>query len=91
MSPSTGSVYIVGHIRTESRRKVFPIGGANTEPIRQIIGGQQGKRVYDINGVSVTLTVEGGGFAGRTGLYAVSVNRREGIKTVRKCAHLNRR
>lgn len=49
-------VYIVGHSRTGSGRTVFPIGGANTAPIKQIIGGQQGKRVYDISGVSVTLT-----------------------------------
>lgn len=80
-------VYIVGHLRTRGRRTVFPVGGANRAPVKQIIGGQQGKRVYDISGVSVTLTAEGGGFAGRTGLYAVSINRREGLKNHLDNAH----
>ncbi|MDD3228354.1 MAG: DNA (cytosine-5-)-methyltransferase [Porticoccaceae bacterium] len=80
-------VYLVGHFGGIRGRKVFPIGGANTAPVKQLIGGSQGKRVYDISGVSVTLTAEGGGFAGRTGLYAVSVNRREGITGAISHAH----
>lgn len=38
--------------------------------IRQIIGGSQGRRVYDPERLSVTLRSQGGGYGGRTGLYA---------------------
>jgi len=40
---------------------------------------RQGSRIYDSDGVSATLMAGGGGFAGKTGLYAVGFNRREGI------------
>lgn len=80
-------VYLVGHLGGIRGRKVFPVGGTNKAPVKQLIGGSQGKRVYDISGLSVTLTAEGGGFAGRTGLYAVSVNRREGITGAISHAH----
>ncbi len=62
-------VYIVGHLRGECTGKVFPIGGANGETLKEIIGGHQGERVYDSNGLSVTLTAQGGGAGGKTGLY----------------------
>ena len=38
-----------------------------------MIGGTQGKRVYDPAGVSCTLMSEGGGFAGRTGMYFIDL------------------
>ena len=41
--------------------------------IRQIIGGSQGNRVYDPNGLSCTLSSQGGGMGAKTGLYAVPV------------------
>lgn len=39
----------------------------------QLIGGTQGKRVYDPAGISCTLMSEGGGFAGRTGMYFIDL------------------
>lgn len=48
--------------------------------MRQLNGRtRQGRRIYDPDGVSQTLMAQGGGFAGKTGLYAVGFNRREGI------------
>ena len=41
--------------------------------IRQIVGGSQGNRVYDPNGLSVTLSSQGGGQGAKNGLYAVPV------------------
>ena len=38
-----------------------------------MIGGTQGKRVYDPAGVSCTLMSEGGGFGGRTGMYFIDL------------------
>lgn len=72
-------VYIVGHFGGIRGRKVFPIGGANPAAVRQIVNGSQGNRIYDPSGVSITMVSEAGGFGGRTGLYAVSVNRKDGL------------
>ncbi len=80
-------VYLVGHLRDRCAGKVFPLGGTNHAPVKRLIDGKQGKRVYDPSGTSITLTANGGGFAGRTGLYAVSVNRNEGITRELEQAH----
>lgn len=72
-------VYLIGYLRARGGRKIFPLGRANPASVKRLIDGKQGKRVYDPDGTSVTMTANGGGFAGRTGLYAVSVNWREGI------------
>jgi len=73
-------VYLVGHLRDGCGGKIFPVGGANKTPVKQILGETRGQRLYDPAGLSITMTANGGGFAGRTGLYSVSVNRREGIR-----------
>ncbi len=39
--------------------------------LKQIIGGSQGNRVYDIGGVSCTLASQAGGMGAKTGLYMV--------------------
>jgi DNA (cytosine-5)-methyltransferase 1 len=68
-------IFIVGHFRNGSPRKVFPISGASSETtsgeLIEIIGGMQGKRVYCSQGLSVCLTAQAGGFAGKTGAYCV--------------------
>lgn len=64
-------VYIIGHLRNGRARKIFPLGRANPASVKRLVDGKQGKRVYDPSGTSITLTASGGGFAGRTGLYAV--------------------
>lgn len=80
-------VYLVGHLRERSTGTLFPLGRTNpAAPIRQV-DGTQGNRIYDTNGTSITLTANGGGFAGRTGFYTVSVNRREGITGELEQAH----
>lgn len=48
--------------------------------IRQIIGGSQGCRAYDPDGLSVTLSSQGGGYGAKTGLYAVPVLTPERVK-----------
>lgn len=64
-------VYTVGHLRNRGRRKILPITGENGAALSQIIGGSQGYRVYDTNGVSVTLGSNGGGYGAKTGLYLI--------------------
>ena len=66
-------VFIVGHLGGEPRRKVFPITRTSGQALKQLIGGQQGYRVYDPSGTSVTLASQAGGMGAKTGLYAVPV------------------
>ena len=68
-------IYLVAyrHFRAEGGRKVFPVTAGDGKALIQLIGGTQGKRVYDPAGVSCTLMSEGGGFAGRTGMYFIDL------------------
>ena len=60
--------------------KIFPLPCADGKAMRCLNGRvRQGRRIYDADGVSQTLMAQGGGFAGKTGLYAVGFNRKEGI------------
>lgn len=40
--------------------------------------------MYSSNGLGITLTSTAGGFGGKTGLYTVLVNKKDGIKSVQK-------
>lgn len=46
-----------------------------SQEIKQISGGSQGKRVYDPQGLSVTLSSQGGGMGAKTGLYKTGKTR----------------
>ena len=70
-------VYLVGYFGGIRGRKVFPISGTNTAVVKEIIGGNQGSRVYDSGGLSVTLTAQGGGAGGKTGLYLCGTKKPE--------------
>ena len=67
----TGSGNTVGTYVVESKQHA---------QIRQIIGGSQGCRVYDPDGLSVTVSSQGGGRGAKTGLYAVPVLTPERVK-----------
>lgn len=64
-------IFIIARRYTGKRsgRKVFPITGTDGKNLIELIGGRQGARVYSPKGCASTLTANGGGFAGRTGLY----------------------
>ena len=68
-------IYLVTyrHFRAGGGRKVFPVTASDGKALIQLIGGTQGKRVYDPAGISCTLMSEGGGFAGRTGMYFIDL------------------
>ena len=70
-------VYLVGYLGGIRGRKVFPVSGANTAVVKKVIGGYQGERVYDADGLSVTLTADGGGAGGKTGLYLCGTKKPE--------------
>ena len=64
-------VFVIAHLRSRGRREILPITGENQSAIKQIIGGCQGNRILDPSGISCTLTGNGGGWGGKTGLYRV--------------------
>ena len=65
--------------------KVLPIIGENDAAIKQLIGGRQGYRVYDIDGVAPTMTSGAGGFAGKTGLYFIDLSNEPRVTDVARC------
>jgi len=67
-------VFVVGHFGGERTGKIFPILGTNSKDIIRLVNGRQGRRVYDPTGIGITLTAQGGGQGGQTGLYAIGVN-----------------
>lgn len=84
-------VFIIGHLRGERGREVFPIRCSANEATLKYIGGfktgklwldngksysrnfPQGNRVYHSEGLSCTLSSQGGGLGAKTGLYAIPV------------------
>ncbi len=66
-------VFIIGFLREKCSGEVLCYREINPKTIVQRIGGMQGERVYDSDGLSCTLTSNGGGFAGNTGLYDVGL------------------
>lgn len=66
-------IFIVGHSRAyrDSRKEIFPLQSTASENhIRQLVGGKQGQHIYDPDGISITLSGQGGGQGAKTGLYA---------------------
>ncbi len=80
-------VFVVGHFRGRGTGKIFPILGTDSKDIIRLINGRQGRRVYDPAGIGITLTAQGGGKGGQTGLYAISYNRKDGITGQLDTAH----
>lgn len=72
-------VYIVGRYGNRCSRSLLPIKRENTTTLKQIIGGSQGERVYNPDGVSCTLSAQGGGMGAKTGLYEIDTNKVQSI------------
>lgn len=69
-------VYIAGFLRGKCAGQILSDRDANPAAVAQAIPGQrggQGSRIYRSDGLSCTLTSEGGGFGGKTGLYEVGL------------------
>lgn len=68
-------VFIVGHSRSERCGKVFPVGEASEQTIKQIKAGRQGDRIMSADGIAASLVSTGGGNGGKTGLYRMGNSR----------------
>jgi len=62
-------MYAFGYRDERCAGKIFPFTECNPQTLKQIIGGSQGQRAYDSNGLSSTLAANSGGQGGKTGLY----------------------
>ena len=62
-------VFIIANLRSRGGREILPLCGENAATLKQLIGGMQGYRVYDTDGLAVTLMGNAGGVGARTGLY----------------------
>ena len=67
-------IFIVGHLRGQCARQVFPLGDYDKETNRQIKKlnqARQGYRVYDTSGIGQTLAANAGGLGAKMGLIAI--------------------
>lgn len=62
-------VFIAGFLREKVEGKILAFDQANPKTLCQCLPGSEGSRVYSSDGLGITLTSSGGGFAGNTGLY----------------------
>ena len=67
-------LYIVGYLDDRCAGEIFPLASRDAKNLRQIIGGSQGQRVYDPDGIACTQCAGSGGQGGKTGLYFIDLN-----------------
>ncbi len=72
-------LFIIGYLDPRRAGKILPLGEANPASLVQLAGGRQGSRVYGADGLACTLTSGAGGLGGKSGLYAVGYNRKDGV------------
>ena len=64
-------VFLICYLDPRCAGKILPVPGGHGKALIQILGGSQGYRVYDPEGVACTQTAGGGGQGVKTGLYLV--------------------
>ena len=95
VSQNRERVFIVGHLRGKRTRQIFPlIGDAGENPCKLqelTTNSKQGMRVYSPNGLSVTLSSQGGGLGAKTGLYGFIDLTKNGAKITQNARTLQAR
>lgn len=64
-------VFLICYLDPRCAGKILPVPGSHGEALIQLLGGSQGYRVYDPEGVACTQTAGGGGQGVKTGLYLI--------------------
>jgi len=62
-------VFLICYLDPRFAGKILPVFGNGAKALIQLLGGAQGHRVYDPEGVACTQTAGGGGLGVKTGLY----------------------
>ena len=77
-------MYAFGYHDERCAGQVLPFTECNPKALRQIIGGSQGQRIYDIDCLSCTLASNAGGQGGKTGMY-IDMNENPCITCLARC------
>ena len=64
-------VFLICYLDPRCAGKILPVFGTDAKAHIQVVGGPQGSRVYDPEGVACTQTAGAGGMGGKTGLYLI--------------------
>ena len=64
-------MFLICYLDPRCAGKILPVFGAGGKALVQVLGGPQGSRVYDAEGVACTQTASAGGMGGKTGLYLI--------------------
>ena len=64
-------LFFICYLDPRCAGKILPVFGTDGKALIQILGGPQGSRVYDPEGLACTQTAGAGGVGGKTGLYLV--------------------
>ena len=64
-------VFLICCLDPRCAGKILPVPGHDGKALIQVLGGSQGYRVYDPEGVACTQTAGGGGQGVKTGLYLI--------------------
>ena len=64
-------VFLICYLDPRCAGKILPVFGTDGKALIQVLGGSQGHRVYDPEGVACTQTAGGGGLGVKTGLYLI--------------------
>lgn len=72
-------VFLICYLDPRCAGKILPVFGTGGKALVQVLGGPQGSRVYHPEGVACTQTAGAGGMGGKTGLYLIGFNRKQGV------------
>ncbi len=83
-------LFIVGYLGERCPAEILSFGRGNEEngkerKLEQLIGGSQGSRVYDPNGLATTQCSGSGGMGGKTGLYFIDYNPEPQMTDIARC------
>ena len=68
-------LFLICYLDSRCAGKILPVFGNGEKALIQLIGGPQGYRVYDVEGVACTQTAGSGGTGAKTGLYLVDLSK----------------
>ncbi len=70
-------MFIIANLRSRGGREILSLTGENEAALKQLVGGMQGYRVYDTEGISATLVGNAGGVGAKTGLYFIDQSKHD--------------
>lgn len=79
-------LFIICYLDSRCAGEILPVFGTAAKALIPLVGRKQGYRVFSPEGIAPTQTANTGGFGGKTGLYLVGFNLKEGVVGAQECA-----